>query len=163
MRSMKTNLAKNLSANALLDRLDILARYFLTSNKLFEELRLEFVHFDPSRVEIRIPFNGQFELSAGEGLSTGILTIALDSIFGLIVLANLKELAPVATIDLNVEFTSTPRRGQAVICHAEYGALPDQVAHVRGHVVGEETGQIFAFGSATFMVGTRGPAIDPVA
>lgn len=162
MRSMKTNLAKTISGGRL-DRLDTLARYFLTSNKLFEELRLEFVHFDPSRVEIRIPFNGQFEFSAGEGLSSGILTTALDSIFGLIVLANLKELVPVATIDLNVEFTSTTRRGQSVVCHAEYGGLPDQVAHVRGHVVGEETGQIFAFGSATFMVGTRGPAIGSVA
>jgi len=65
MGSTKTNLARNISGNARLDRLDILARYFLTSNKLFEELRLEFVHFEPSRVEIRIPFNGQFELSAG--------------------------------------------------------------------------------------------------
>ena len=163
MRSTKTNLGETISADARLGHLDILTRYFLKSNKLFEELRLEFVHFEPSRVEIRIPFNDQFELSAGEGLSSGILTTALDSIFGLIVLANLKELAPVATIDLNVEFTSTTRRGQSVVCHAEYGALSDQVAHVRGHVFGEETGQIFAFGSATFMVGTRGPAIGSVA
>jgi hypothetical protein len=62
MRSTKTNLAKTISADARLDYLDILARYFLTSNKLFEELRLEFVHFGSSRVEIRIPFNGQWSV-----------------------------------------------------------------------------------------------------
>lgn len=159
---MQNNLVDNLSANAQSDRLHILARYFLTSNLLFESLRLEFIHFDASRAEIRIPFNGEFELASGEGLSTGIITTALDSIFGLVVLANLEQLAPVATIGLNVDFTSTPRRGESVICHAEYGGSSEQVAHVRGHVVGEEHGKMFAFGSATFMIGTRGPAINPI-
>lgn len=134
----------------------------MTSNKLFKSLRLEFIRFDLLRVEVRIPFNREFELASDEGLSTGMLTTALDSIFGLVVLANLEELAPVATIGLNVDFTSTPRRGESVICHAEYGGSSEQVAHVRGHVVGEEHGKMFAFGSATFMIGTRGPAINPI-
>lgn len=159
---MNTSFIGHSSNGEQSERLERLARYFLTSNKLFKSLRLEFIRFDLLRVEVRIPFNGEFELASDEGLSTGILTTALDSIFGLVVLANLEELAPVATIGLNVDFTSTPRRGESVICHAEYGGSSEQVAHVRGHVVGEEHGKMFAFGSATFMIGTRGPAINPI-
>ena len=159
---MNTSFIGHSSNGEQSERLERLARYFLTSNKLFKSLRLEFIRFDLLRVEVRIPFNGEFELASDEGLSTGILTTALDSIFGLVVLANLKQLAPVATIGLNVDFTSTPRRGESVICHAEYGGSSEQVAHVRGHVVGEEHGKMFAFGSATFMIGTRGPAINPI-
>ncbi len=159
---MNTSFVGHSSNGEQSEHLERLARYFLTSNKLFRALRLEFIRFDLLRVEVRIPFNGEFELASDEGLSTGIITTALDSIFGLVVLANLKELAPVATIGLNVDFTSTPRRGESVICHAEYGGSSEQVAHVRGHVVGEEHGKMFAFGSATFMIGTRGPAINPI-
>ena len=159
---MNTSFIGHSSNGEQSERLERLARYFLTSNKLFKSLRLEFIRFDLLRVEVRIPFNGEFELASDQGLSTGILTTALDSIFGLVVLANLEELAPVATIGLNVDFTSTPRRGESVICHAEYGGSSEQVAHVRGHVVGEEHGKMFAFGSATFMIGTRGPAINPI-
>lgn len=159
---MNTSFIGHSSNGEQSERLERLARYFLTSNKLFNALRLEFIRFDLLRVEVRIPFNGEFELASGEGLSTGIITTALDSIFGLVVLANLEQLAPVATIGLNVDFTSTPRRGESVICHAEYGGSSEQVAHVRGHVVGEEHGKVFAFGSATFMIGTRGPAINPI-
>ena len=159
---MNTSFIGHSSNGEQSERLERLARYFLTSNKLFKSLRLEFIRFDLLRVEVRIPFNREFELASDEGLSTGILTTALDSIFGLVVLANLEELAPVATIGLNVDFTSTPRRGESVICHAEYGGSSEQVAHVRGHVVGEEHGKMFAFGSATFMIGTRGPAINPI-
>ena len=159
---MNTSFIGHSSNDEQSERLERLARYFSTSNKLFKSLRLEFIRFDLLGVEVRIPFNGEFELASDEGLSTGILTTALDSIFGLVVLANLKQLAPVATIGLNVDFTSTPRRGESVICHAEYGGSSEQVAHVRGHVVGEEHGKMFAFGSATFMIGTRGPAINPI-
>ena len=159
---MNTSFIGHSSNGEQSERLERLARYFLTSNKLFKSLRLEFIRFDLLRVEVRIPFNREFELASDQGLSTGILTTALDSIFGLVVLANLEELAPVATIGLNVDFTSTPRRGESVICHAEYGGSSEQVAHVRGHVVGEEHGKMFAFGSATFMIGTRGPAINPI-
>ncbi|MBU2147040.1 MAG: PaaI family thioesterase [Alphaproteobacteria bacterium] len=159
---MNTSFIGHSSNGEQSERLERLAGYFLTSNKLFKALRLEFIRFDLLRVEVRIPFNGEFELASGEGLSTGIITTALDSIFGLVVLANLEQLAPVATIGLNVDFTSTPRRGESVICHAEYGGSTEQVAHVRGHVVGEEHGKMFAFGSATFMIGTRGPAINPI-
>lgn len=159
---MNTSFIGHSSNGEQSERLERLARYFLTSNKLFKSLRLEFIRFDLLRVEVRIPFNGEFELASDQGLSTGIITTALDSIFGLVVLANLEELAPVATIGLNVDFTSTPRRGESVICHAEYGGSSEQVAHVRGHVVGEEHGKMFAFGSATFMIGTRGPAINPI-
>lgn len=115
---------------------------------------------DEALVEARIPFNERFEIMPGRGLSNGLLTTAVDSIFGLAILVKLGRRVPIATIDLKMEFIHDAVSRENLICRAVCYAVTKLMAYARGTVIGESTNALLASGSGTFMIGTRGPSFD---
>jgi acyl-coenzyme A thioesterase PaaI-like protein len=86
----------------------------------------------------------------------GLLTIIMDSIFGLSVFTALDKLKPVATINLRSDYLADAAPGERVICDAECYEIRNEVAFVAGRVTTKESGLLLASGSGAFMVGTRG-------
>lgn len=135
-----------------------LVEFFTSDHGLFKAMQLEVLHADKDYVEASVPFNKQFELVRGSGLSNGIQTTVMDSLFGMAVLIALKRPVPIATIDLRMEFVHDAVQGDDLICRAECYATTDEVAYTRGTVVSKNTSQLLASGSGTFMLDTRGPS-----
>lgn len=135
-----------------------LVDFFTSDHGLFKAMQLEILHADKEYVEASIPFNKQFELIKGNGLSNGIQTAVMDSLFGMVVLIALERPIPIATIDLRMEFVHDAVQDDDLICRAECYATTDEVAYARGTVISKNTNQLLASGSGTFMLDTRGPS-----
>lgn len=87
----------------------------------------------------------------------GLMTIVLDSIFGLAVFTALEELKPIATISLRTDTISPLAVGARAVCAAECIGRDRDVAYVQGRITAERDGRLAATGSGAFMVGTSGP------
>ncbi len=90
-------------------------------------------------------------------IHSSLLTIIMDSIFGLAAFTALDDLKPIATINLRTDYIAQIAPGGRVSCAAECRSLSDDVAHVQGDLTDEATGALVATGAGAFMVGTRGP------
>ena len=94
----------------------------------------------------------------GDGNIHGsLLTIIMDSIFGLAAFTALDELKPIATVNLRSDYVADIAPGGRVICEAECIKLRGDIAHVAGKITDEASGELIATGSGAFMIGTRGP------
>ncbi len=88
----------------------------------------------------------------------GLMTIIIDSIFGLTVFTALEELKPIATINLRIDYIANAKAGARAVCAAHCIAVNDDVAYVSGDLKIEDSGRLLATAAGAFMVGTRGPA-----
>lgn len=133
------------------------ARDWLThEHSLFRSLNLEPTLFGKGKatfiVDLPEAFTGEGNLIHG-----GLMTIIMDSIFGLTVFTALEEIKPIATINLHIDYIANAEAGMRAVCAAHCIAVRDDIAHVSGDLKIEADGRLLATGSGAFMVGTRGP------
>lgn len=86
-----------------------------------------------------------------------LLTLIMDSIFGLAAFTALDELKPVATINLRTDYLADIGPGGRVVCAAECTELRGDVAYVAGSLNDEATNRPIATGSGAFIIGARRP------
>ncbi len=133
------------------------ARDWLThEHSLFRSLNLEPTLFGKGKatfiVDLPEAFTGE-----GDMIHGGLMTIIMDSIFGLTVFTALEEIKPIATINLRIDYIATAKAGARAVCAAHCIAVNDDIAFVSGDLKIEDDGRLLATGSGAFMVGTRGP------
>jgi acyl-coenzyme A thioesterase PaaI-like protein len=96
--------------------------------------------------------------AGGDGaIHGGLYTIILDSIFGMTVFTAIETVMPIATINLRTDYIGAIAPGARAVCAAECEAIRDDVAFVKGRLTAESGGALLATGSATFMIGAKGP------
>ncbi|MEO1242445.1 MAG: PaaI family thioesterase [Pseudomonadota bacterium] len=134
------------------------ARDWLThEHSLFRSLNLEPTLIGKGRATFAVDLPAEF--SNADGLiHGGLMTIIMDSIFGLAVFTALEELKPIATINLRADYLADTQPGARVLCTSECIEIRGDVAYVLGDVKTQTDNTLLAIGSGTFMVGTRGPA-----
>ncbi|MEL7487416.1 MAG: PaaI family thioesterase, partial [Pseudomonadota bacterium] len=107
--------------------------------------------------ETRFSLDLNPEFDDGDGkIHSGLMTIILDSIFGITVLTALEALQPIATINLRTDFLGDAGIGARAVCDAKCVAIRNDVATVRGALTREADGALLASAAGAFMVGTRG-------
>ena len=132
------------------------ARDWLThEHSLFRSLDLEPLLIGKGKATFAVDLPDQFAGADG-AIHGGLLTIIMDSIFGLSVFTALDQLKPIATINLRSDYLADAAPGTRVICDADCYKVVDEVAFVTGKVTVKNSGLLLASGSGAFMVGTRG-------
>lgn len=131
--------------------------WLLHEHSLFQTLKLKPVLIGRNQATFSVYLPDDF-LSADGKIHGGLLTIIMDSIFGLAAFTALDELKPIATINLRTNYIDNIAAGGRVSCAAECIRLRDEVAHVEGRLTEEDTGRLIATSSGAFMIGTRGPS-----
>lgn len=129
--------------------------WLLHEHSLFKTLDLKPLLIGKGKATFSVYLPDDFTDVSGD-IHGGLLTIIMDSIFGLSVFTALEELQPITTINLRTDYLKTAAAGGRVICAAECRALRGDVAYVSGELTDENTGATIAAGSGAFMIGTRG-------
>lgn len=124
-------------------------------HSLFKTLRLEPVLIGKGKATFSVELPEVFAGPDGQ-VHGGLMTLIMDSIFGLSVFTALEELKPIATINLRADYLGTAGPGARVLCAAHCHHIRDEVAFVTGDLADQKTNGILASGSGAFMVGTRG-------
>ncbi len=134
------------------------ARDWLThEHSLFQSLNLEPILIGKGKATFAVDLPNDFTGADGD-IHGGLMTIIMDSIFGLTVFTALEEMKPIATINLRLDYIANAAPGARAVCAAQCITINDEVAYVSGDLKLEDNGQLLATGSGAFMVGTRGPA-----
>ncbi len=95
-------------------------------------------------------------------LHGGAITVLLDTVNGLAVLTALPEPAPMATLDLRIDYLKPATPGRAVLAQAHCFKVTRNIAFARGFAYHEEDGEPIAHCTGSFMLATAGQAV-PVA
>jgi uncharacterized protein (TIGR00369 family) len=133
------------------------ARDWLThEHSLFQSLNLEPSLLGKGKATFVMDLPEAFTGAEGV-IHGGLMTIIMDSIFGLTVFTALEELKPIATINLRIDYIATAEAGARTVCAAHCIAVNDDIAYVSGDLKIEDDGRLLATGAGAFMVGTRGP------
>ncbi len=132
------------------------ARDWLThEHSLFRSLNLDPILLGKGQATFAVDLPASF--ANAEGVIHGsLMTIIMDSIFGLTVFTALEEMKPIATINLRSDYIADAKIGDRVLCAAKCIKIRNEVAYVSGDVKTQSTNTLLATGSGAFMVGTRG-------
>lgn len=130
--------------------------WLLHEHSLFQTLKLKPVLIGRYQATFSVFLPEDF-LGPNGKIHGGLLTIIMDSIFGLAAFTALDELKPIATINLRTNYVGDVGAGGRVACAAQCISLRDEIAHVEGTLTEKKSGALIATASGAFMVGTRGP------
>ena len=134
------------------------AREFLThEHSLFTTLNIEPVLIGRGKATFAVDLPAAFADADG-CVHGGLLTLIIDSIFGISVFTALDEFKTIATVSLHTEYLDEVAPGARALCAAECIAIRGDIAHVSGDLRAEDTGKLLASGAGTFLIGTRNVA-----
>jgi len=134
------------------------ARDWLThEHSLFRSLNLEPVLIGKGRATFAVDLPADFADTDG-AVHGGLMTIIMDSIFGLAVFTALEQLKPIATINLRTDYLASADTGTRVVCTSQCNDIHGDVAYVSGNIKTHSDNKLLATGSGTFMIGTRSPS-----
>ena len=134
------------------------ARTFLMhEHSLFKSLNLEPLLIGKGKATFAVDLPEAFSDNAGY-IHGGLYTTIMDSIFGMTVFTALEKVQPIATINLRSDYLQKVEPGTRAVCAAECTEIVNNIAYVYGDLQSKTSGQRLAFGSGTFMVGTRSAA-----
>ena len=128
--------------------------WLLHEHSLFKTLDLKPLLIGRGQATFSVYLPEDFADNRGR-IHGGLLTIIMDSIFGLSVFTILDEIKPIATINLRTDYMDHVAPGGRVVCAAECRKLRGDVAYVTGDLKEDDSGALIAAASGAFMVGTR--------
>lgn len=118
------------------------------------ELGLEVTDFRQSRGEawMRLPYDARLVGNPDDGvLHGGAITSLMDAACGIAVMVRLGVNAPIATLDLRIDYLKPATPGQDVVAHTECYKVTRSIAFVRGVAHHEDADDPIASVAATFM------------
>ena len=128
-------------------------------DSLFSALDMKPVLIGPGRISMSVLLPDPFYDGAGFA-HTGLLTIILDSIFGMTVFTTLEAFKPIATVNLRTDYIGPARIGARLLCECEADGMRGDIAYVRGRLLNESDRALIATGAGAFMIGTRRPQTE---
>lgn len=145
------------SADPFHHRRASLVSLFFDDHPMARALGMEFVKGDPEGVVCRLPHTAALEYHAGAGLAPGVLVTVLDGMLGLSVMMRVEKPQAIATIELKIDYIEGEEAAGDLLFNTECYAIADNVGYARGEIRRAADDGLVAFGSATFMLDTRGP------
>lgn len=123
------------------------------------ELGVALVDIEETGMVLKLDYQDRLVGDPGSGvLHGGVLTVLLDTACGLSTYTRLQSAAPLATLDLRIDYLRPARAGEAVHAAAECYRVTRHVAFCRGVAYHEDRNEPIAHCAGTFMLGTRGAA-----
>ena len=139
-----------------LEMMNAAMRDFVPHNKALG-LTLISASFTPALVTVKLPWNPQLIGNPEtQVLHGGAITTLLDATAGMSVFLKLRAPAPIATLDLRVDFLGRAPAHHHVFARAECYHATSSVAFVRAVAFVDSPEQPFASAAATFALATRG-------
>lgn len=142
--------------------LDLIKNIFLSDHQLFSDMGFVAKDIRRGYAEIFSPYNPIFSDKFG-AMHRGVLVTLADTACGLAVFSALGEFAPIATVDLRVDYADSPCQGQDLEAHIRCDYLGNSAAHVSGEVIAIENGtpqQVVARVAGIFAVNTPGKSFN---
>ena len=122
-----------------------------------KDLGMEVVAVETDQVRMRLAPQPWFLTDdCTEEICSSVLYSLADSAAGLAVFAAARELAPIATLDLRMDYLRPAAIGRALLTTAHCRHLSDEVAFIHCEIFSEGEEQPVATGSASFMRNTPG-------
>jgi uncharacterized protein (TIGR00369 family) len=121
------------------------------------DLGLQVTQRGDSKIQIQLAPRPEFKAHASmDILHTSVITSAADTTAGLAAMASLPKVAPLATLDLHVDYLKPASSRNTVVIDAECFKRTQNVAFVRGVVWQQNTDNVVANITASFMLDTPG-------
>lgn len=118
-------------------------------------LGYEILELSPEYCVGRIPYAAELVGDPRSGvLHGGVVTTLLDSTAGAAVFGRLEEPAPIATLDLRIDYLRPARPRDAILARVECFRMTRSVAFVRGIAYDESPEDPVAAAAGTFMLRT---------
>ncbi len=126
----------------------------------FKEYQFQPLYMQERKAAMRLPYNEKFVGDKTTGsIHGGIITLLMDTAGGMCVMATVKQMMPIATLDLRMDYLRPTKKGMDITAEVECYELTQNVAFVRGFAYegeGDEK-EVVAHMSAAFMLNTKGP------
>ncbi|MEM9839801.1 MAG: PaaI family thioesterase [Pseudomonadota bacterium] len=132
---------------------------FANEHPLFTELKPKPLRVGRGELAVEITPTERF--CDGDRISSGLMTILLDTIMGMATWSDLENFKPLATINLQTDTYDFARPGKKIVCEAICEGIMDDVSIVRGKAT-SEGGRLLATAAGTFMVGTRSARVSRI-
>jgi acyl-coenzyme A thioesterase PaaI-like protein len=133
--------------------------FFSTHHPMCRFISADFTGSAGGKVLISAKTPSALEAEASGGVvHSGFATVILDSIMGGAVMGVLTKVQPIATIGMSVHHLRRPAIDEPILGWANCERIHNDVAYASGELKSAD-GEILAFGSGTFMLGTRGTSI----
>lgn len=113
------------------------------------------------RGEIAISVTPTDRFLDGERIHSGLMTILLDTVMGMVAWTEMEEFQPLATINLQTDTYCHAVPGKSIVTEAICEGIMDSVAICRGKASSED-GTLLATAAGTFMVGTRSAQVSRI-
>jgi len=139
-----------------------LVRGFFESIPHNRALGMELVEMSHAEAVFRLPYDPKLVGNPDSGvLHGGAITALLDGASGVAVFATLAEIAPIATIDLRIDYLRPAEAGRPVLARATCYKMTRNVAFTRAVAYHEDPADPIAHAVGTFMVSTKRGAARP--
>ena len=137
--------------------IETLNQKFVQRTPHMREIGARITAVDKGRGSMTLPARAEWVGDPQRGqLHPGALTVLADSACGLAVSTALTERAPIATLDLRMDYLRPAGPGHDLHCDAHCFRLTRNVAFVRAEVWQAERAQPIAVAQASFMLSTPG-------
>lgn len=129
----------------------------------FKDLGFKIESIGDSKASMRLPYSQKFVGDPTTGsLHGGVITTLLDTVCGMCVMTTVRKFAPIATIDLRVDYLRPTKPDVDVIASVECYHLTKSVAFLRGYAfLDDEDKEEVAHVTGSFMLNTKGPSFAP--
>jgi uncharacterized protein (TIGR00369 family) len=119
-------------------------------------LGMEMIEGSPAEVVFRLPYDPRLVGNPDTGvLHGGAITALLDGASGAAVFAALPHPAPIATLDLRIDYLRPAEAGRDVMARASCYKMTRNVAFTRAVAYHEDPADPIAHSVGTFMVSTK--------
>jgi uncharacterized protein (TIGR00369 family) len=116
----------------------------------------------PREAVFRLPYDARLVGNPDTGvLHGGVITALLDACSGSAVFSALRDMVPIATLDLRIDYLRPAEAGKAVTAHATCYKLGHNVAFTRAAAYHDDPDDPIAHSVGTFMIGTRLGNVKP--
>lgn len=113
----------------------------MISGPLYEMMGYEVVKVDGGTVHARVSFNE--DLADGRGaLHKGVLVVLADTAFGAATFSQMNKLAPIATLDLRVDYARPIPAGHGLEAQVECHYAGEFSSHLNGVILAVDNGEI---------------------
>ena len=124
-----------------------------------QALGIELTRIAPLRVWGRVPYRADLVGDPDTGvIAGGVITTLLDHVCGVAVVSGMKSPAPVATIDLRIDYMRPAQPGREVIASAQCYKMGKSVAFVRAVAFEDTPDNPIAHATAAFMINAPRPS-----
>jgi len=122
------------------------------------ELGIDVVGIEEATITMKVDQQDRFIGDPDSGIiHGGIVTVLLDTVSGFCIYTTLNDFAPLATLDLRIDYLKPATPKQVIFASARCYKMTRNVAFVRGLAYQDTPDDPIAHSVGTFMLSTAGP------